>query len=138
MQEIGPRFTLKLKSLRKGLPAVMEFGEAPKKMVFDVGDKEAVKEDDVEERVGVEEEVKKKKVIKPPSQDEYLWIWKVGFSAFLKIYGQTLIYFDIAGVGDHAEDFLSVVLITFFCAYRYTYTQPRKIHKKKKRCRNQY
>ena len=100
----------------------MEFGEAPKKMEFDVGDKEVVKEDEVEERVGVEEEMEKKKVIKPPSQDEYLWIWKVGFSVCLKTYGQTLIYFDVAGVGDHTEDLLSVVLITFSCTYCCTYT----------------
>lgn len=105
LQEIGPRFTLKLRSLRKGLPAVMEFGEAPKKMEFDVGDEEdAAKEAEAgEERAEVEEllvgeeeeatEESKKKVIKPPTQDEYLWVWKVGFSLNYKGYGQTLILF---------------------------------------------
>ena len=95
MQEIGPRFTLKLRSLRKGLPAVMEFGDPPKKIEFDVGEKEDAKEDGIEERVGKEEEVTevdKKKVIKPPSQDEYLWIWKVGFSFCLKICIRTIIF----------------------------------------------
>ncbi|KAK0189096.1 anticodon-binding protein [Armillaria mellea] len=37
LQEIGPRFTLKLRSLRKGIPAVQRFGEAPKGLEFDNG-----------------------------------------------------------------------------------------------------
>src|ERR1700729_1244853 len=37
LQEIGPRFTLKLRSLRKGLPAVQNFGEAPKTTEIQVG-----------------------------------------------------------------------------------------------------
>ncbi|KZT39368.1 Brix-domain-containing protein [Sistotremastrum suecicum HHB10207 ss-3] len=37
LQEIGPRFTLKLKWLKKGLPAVRNLGEAPPGVMFDEG-----------------------------------------------------------------------------------------------------
>ncbi|KAF7430605.1 hypothetical protein PC9H_006313 [Pleurotus ostreatus] len=37
LQEIGPRFTLKLRSLRRDIPAVTRFGDAPREMGFDVG-----------------------------------------------------------------------------------------------------
>ncbi|TFK95418.1 anticodon-binding protein [Pterulicium gracile] len=37
LQEIGPRFTLKLRSLRKGLPAVTRFGEERDGLEFDDG-----------------------------------------------------------------------------------------------------
>lgn len=73
----------------------MEFGDPPKKIEFDVGEKEDAKEDGIEERVGKEEEVTevdKKKVIKPPSQDEYLWVWKVGSLFCLKICERKIIF----------------------------------------------
>ncbi|KIM90614.1 hypothetical protein PILCRDRAFT_812370 [Piloderma croceum F 1598] len=102
LQEIGPRFTLKLRSLRKGIPAVQNFGEAPKKTEIQVGvDEEPQDEAQVREGVaGLEsekgpekekekgedeemqaeepcsEEISRKKVVKPPKQDEFLWIWK--------------------------------------------------------------
>ncbi|KAF9269071.1 Brix-domain-containing protein [Marasmius fiardii PR-910] len=66
LQEIGPRFTLKLRSLRKGIPAVQDFGEAPKPLEFDLGEKE-------EGDVG---SVSVPKPVVPPKQDEYLWSWK--------------------------------------------------------------
>lgn len=69
LQEIGPRFTLKLRSLRKGIPAVQRFGEAPKGLEFDNGASED--EPDLTEESKNEPE----KVI-PPKQDEYLWAWK--------------------------------------------------------------
>ncbi|KAF9490160.1 Brix-domain-containing protein [Pleurotus eryngii] len=40
LQEIGPRFTLKLRSLRRDMPAVTRFGDAPPELWFDVDEKE--------------------------------------------------------------------------------------------------
>lgn len=48
LQEIGPRFTLKLRSLKKGLPAVKALGEAPPALEFD-------NFDDVDEEMAAEE-----------------------------------------------------------------------------------
>lgn len=97
LQEIGPRFTLKLRSLRKGLPAVQNFGEAPKVTEIQVGDLEAQEEvrdsgaaaapqgETVDEiMAGADVDAaptdvasKTKAIIKPPTQDEFLWVWKV-------------------------------------------------------------
>ncbi|KAJ7627580.1 anticodon-binding protein [Mycena polygramma] len=89
LQEIGPRFTLRLRSLRKGIPAVQRFGEQPKPLVFEVGSQE---EDDAEEGTleegavpqtngAVEGDTPKldapaPKPMVPPTTDEYLWEWK--------------------------------------------------------------
>ncbi|KAJ7634135.1 anticodon-binding protein [Mycena polygramma] len=89
LQEIGPRFTLRLRSLRKGIPAVQRFGEQPKPLVFEVGSQE---EDDAEEGTleegavpqtngAVESDAPKldapaPKPVVPPTTDEYLWEWK--------------------------------------------------------------
>lgn len=94
LQEIGPRFTLKLRSLRKGLPAVQDFGEAPKVTEIQVGDMEAQEEardaaiaggqqegggGEAEDAKVADGEQEAKKIIKPPTQDEFLWVWKVRF-----------------------------------------------------------
>ena len=90
LQEIGPRFTLKLRSLRKGLPAVKNLGEAPKSLEFDTFETEEPDQkakapteesapDDGEgksEDVEMAEEAPAKKTL-PPKTDEYLWMWKV-------------------------------------------------------------
>ncbi|KAK0202766.1 anticodon-binding protein [Desarmillaria ectypa] len=73
LQEIGPRFTLKLRSLRKGIPAVQRFGEAPRGLEFDneaSGDERDQKSASTE---GTKDEPEK---VVPPKQDEYLWAWK--------------------------------------------------------------
>lgn len=70
LQEIGPRFTLKLKWLKKGIPAVQSFGEAPKPLQFD-------DEAPVETQEGKEPDDAPKPKTQPPKQDEYLWMWKV-------------------------------------------------------------
>ncbi|GLB41858.1 putative brix [Lyophyllum shimeji] len=80
LQEIGPRFTLKLRWLKKGLPAVQNFGEAPKPLEFDVSPfeeekdqkAEALPADDSSAASGAEP----RKPIVPPKTDEYLWAWK--------------------------------------------------------------
>ncbi|KAL4260542.1 U3 snoRNP protein/Ribosome production factor 1 [Pleurotus pulmonarius] len=52
LQEIGPRFTLKLRSLRKDIPAVTRFGDAPPELCFEVGaDEEAGGEGSLEGEV---------------------------------------------------------------------------------------
>ncbi|OCH93706.1 Brix-domain-containing protein [Obba rivulosa] len=88
LQEIGPRFTLKLRSLRKGLPAVKSFGEPTKSLEFDnfaEGEGEETLDKDVEmtgeqieEDETAEAEGKRgaKSKVTPPTQDEYLWMWK--------------------------------------------------------------
>lgn len=72
MQEIGPRFTLKLRWVKRNIPAVRNFGEAPKPLKFDTeevaeGQKEELPEQTVE-------------AVVPPREDEYIWQWKVNFS----------------------------------------------------------
>ncbi|PCH44307.1 Brix-domain-containing protein [Wolfiporia cocos MD-104 SS10] len=89
LQEIGPRFTLKLRSLRKGLPAVKNLGEPSKPLEFDtfeegergedmeMADAEATAQG--EEGEGEQSEDKaqaKPKEVVPPTEDEYQWIWK--------------------------------------------------------------
>ncbi|KAJ3745395.1 anticodon-binding protein [Lentinula detonsa] len=75
LQEIGPRFTLKLRSLRKGIPAVFNLAEEPKALEFDLEP-----EPKSEENLGTDKheegasEVLEK--VLPPKQDEYLWKWK--------------------------------------------------------------
>jgi ribosome production factor 1 len=64
LQEIGPRFTLKLRWLKKNIPAVRDLGAAPPPLVL-ASEK---KEED-------ESEAPKPRTI-PPKEDEYLWMWK--------------------------------------------------------------
>jgi len=96
LQEIGPRFTLKLRSLRTELPAVKEFGEPSTQLEFDEFDDTAVDEGQPEGESSVqlpeegadeggkdgdgeenkELESKPKEKAKPPTVDEYQWQWK--------------------------------------------------------------
>ncbi|KAK7062065.1 Brix domain-containing protein [Favolaschia claudopus] len=93
LQEIGPRFTLKLRSLRKGIPAVQRFGEGAKPLEIDVGvgsSKDDDDEDEGEEGMleeggdGSASETKTKEgdsaappqPVVPPETDEFLWQWK--------------------------------------------------------------
>ncbi|KAJ7098767.1 anticodon-binding protein [Mycena belliarum] len=85
LQEIGPRFTLKLRSLRKGIPAVQRFGDDPKPLVFEVDNKEEAEEGTlgdedaqpaVQEEAAAPAEPDPPKTVMPPQTDEYLWAWK--------------------------------------------------------------
>ncbi|KAI0080147.1 Brix-domain-containing protein [Panus rudis PR-1116 ss-1] len=97
LQEIGPRFTLKLKSLRKGLPAVTNLGEVAKDLEFDnfqdmpessiskdtaqgkASNADTAEHDEsMEQDEGESENQKGKKKSKtlPPKEDEYQWVWK--------------------------------------------------------------
>ncbi|KAF5383779.1 hypothetical protein D9615_003566 [Tricholomella constricta] len=80
LQEIGPRFTLKLRWLKKGIPAVLNYGEAPKPLTFDV-DPFEVEEKDVKEKEPpvdgtIDSASEPRKPVVPPKADEYLWAWK--------------------------------------------------------------
>ena len=85
LQEIGPRFTLKLRSLKKGLPAVNYLGDVAKPLEFDdfseLEEKTERPVDDQGEAGETEvpaEAVKPSKSV-PPKADEYEWVWKVCF-----------------------------------------------------------
>ncbi|KAK7056275.1 Ribosome production factor 1 [Paramarasmius palmivorus] len=69
LQEIGPRFTLKLRSLRKGIPAVQNYGESAKPLEFDDAEEQA-------EEATNPESVPEPTQVVPPKQDEYLWKWR--------------------------------------------------------------
>ncbi|KAF9446890.1 Brix-domain-containing protein [Macrolepiota fuliginosa MF-IS2] len=87
LQEIGPRFTVKLRWVKKDIPAVQNFGEDAKPLTFDMEDdpfeeeeKQKEKQDEQENGEADQEESKvptqpTKKVV-PPKQDEYIWQWK--------------------------------------------------------------
>ncbi|KAJ8508900.1 hypothetical protein ONZ45_g8875 [Pleurotus djamor] len=87
LQEIGPRFTLKLRSLRKDIPAVTRFGESNPGLEIEVGttdvpeakdttggEEEEVEENGAEGKGDAPQSTPQPKV--PPKQDEYLWQWK--------------------------------------------------------------
>lgn len=89
LQEIGPRFTLKLRYMKKGLPAVKNLGGPSKHLEFDAEEHEqeklALKDIEMGESAAQEQneegekepEPSKQKKVVPPTEDEYLWIWKV-------------------------------------------------------------
>ncbi|KAJ7733768.1 anticodon-binding protein [Mycena maculata] len=84
LQEIGPRFTLKLRWLRKGIPAVQRFSDESKPLVFEVDNKEDEDEGTLEEpsfapQPDAEEQPtpgEPPKPVVPPQTDEYMWAWK--------------------------------------------------------------
>ncbi|KAI0641903.1 Brix-domain-containing protein [Trametes meyenii] len=89
LQEIGPRFTLKLRYLKKGLPAVKNLGAPSKPLEFDAEEneqeKQALKDIEMGEAQALGEEQNtedaenmgaNKQKVAPPTEDEYLWMWK--------------------------------------------------------------
>jgi ribosome production factor 1 len=86
LQEIGPRFTLKLRSLKKGLPAVNYLGDVAKPLEFDEFDEPEEKADSVADdqpEPDANETARPKKV--PPKADEYEWVWKVSLAVIWKV-----------------------------------------------------
>jgi ribosome production factor 1 len=111
LQEIGPRFTLKLRWLKRGIPAVRDHGAAPPKPQIE-GEgteeeaaaeasqtQEAHNQNTTEDDEDVSPLVllSPQKIIKPPKEDVYEWQWKV--CAFLHNVN-ILLTFSIAGIGD--------------------------------------
>ncbi|KAJ2920493.1 hypothetical protein H1R20_g16601, partial [Candolleomyces eurysporus] len=80
LQEIGPRFTLKLRSLKKNIPAVYNLGESPAPLTIEKDGDEDDPVGELEGQVGEKEkeEQNEKQPSKtvPPKQDEFLWQWK--------------------------------------------------------------
>ena len=123
LQEIGPRFTLKLRSVKKGLPAVKNLGEVSKPLEFDnfdekeeKGEQKAAKEaDEAMDEDGETEEnadqaagqLKPKSKVVPPKDDEYQWVWKVRHLLF-RLVAQYL-KCATAGVGNVKTNLLPIV-----------------------------
>ncbi|KAL5513324.1 RPF1 [Sanghuangporus vaninii] len=92
LQEIGPRFTLKLRWMKKGTPVVQALGQPSKslKLALDEDDQDEEKQNKVTgspgnpdaelgEEVDLERtelDAKVKKSLLPPTKDEYIWMWK--------------------------------------------------------------
>lgn len=86
LQEIGPRFTLKLRYIKKGIPAVHQLGAAPPPLEFDnedsdeqenapmkhLGDQVGESEDDDNENLS-----SLSRPTLPNKDEEYIWQWKV-------------------------------------------------------------
>ena len=102
LQEIGPRFTLKLRYIKKGTPAVHQLGTQPPPLQFDaeadeIEDRNESSADDTrlsqtDEAVqsSDEEDASSSAVVTAPKtssnhtkDEEYIWKWKV-ISMFLK------------------------------------------------------
>ncbi|KAL5531320.1 hypothetical protein ACEPAG_4197 [Sanghuangporus baumii] len=86
LQEIGPRFTLRLRWIKKGTPAVQALGQPSRSLVlaFDKDDRVDQKQSEItdspdnpDSELGEEEsDVKVEKTVFPPTKDEYIWLWK--------------------------------------------------------------
>ena len=89
LQEIGPRFTLKLKWMKKGIPAVHSLGnpalplEVAHTSEDDIFEQDESPAEVLEGGEGGEDVEKKDSTERhlspppPPTQDEYIWMWKV-------------------------------------------------------------
>lgn len=82
LQEIGPRFTLKLRWIKRGLPAVQNFGTAPPPLEISVGTEEAEEEPargspSEGARNGGETKRGAPCTQNPLRDNDFLWQWKV-------------------------------------------------------------
>jgi ribosome production factor 1 len=79
LQEIGPRFTLKLRWLKKDIPAVRDIGAAPPRLALaedDAGD-ENMSEQAASDGVDGQQPPSAGVKVLPPKEDEFIWMWKV-------------------------------------------------------------
>lgn len=96
LQEIGPRFTLKLKYIKKGVPAVHQLGAAPPPLQFDEDNED-----------GEEEENKPATktpgaAAAPAKDEEYIWQWKVRFS--FEVASYDVVFIDGLLVNPHSPN----------------------------------
>ncbi|CAE6418211.1 unnamed protein product [Rhizoctonia solani] len=78
LQEIGPRFTLKLRSLKKGLPVVENFSKPPPTLEF-ASDEEETANGHLENKDPGEQVATtagKKTAGAPNASDDFEWVWK--------------------------------------------------------------
>ena len=114
LQEIGPRFTLKLRWLKKGIPAVFDFGEEPQPLVFDeppVLAEEKDQEPPSENPDELPAEPTRKTI--PPKHDEIIWAWKVRyiFSFSVLIHKHNSFFFNSRNWKRHEELFSCSTLL---------------------------
>jgi len=87
LQEIGPRFTLKLRWVKRGLPAVQNFGASPDTLEISVGTKELPEPQKQAPTSEQDQETENlpEPVLVPnlPKDNEYIWQWKVWFCQFI-------------------------------------------------------
>lgn len=92
LQEIGPRFTLKLRWMKKGIPAVYALGQPARALEiastnegnFSETDGQALNNrgesllttGDADKESANNDNATEPNRIQPPTQDEYIWIWK--------------------------------------------------------------
>lgn len=110
LQEIGPRFTLKLKYIKKGIPAVHQLGAAPPPLQFD-------NDEGDEEEKHIDAAAKPTSTTALPAKDEeYIWQWKVGLSVDIVFeFRQKLIHIlAIVRARDFKKDLFLVILYTLF------------------------
>jgi ribosome production factor 1 len=86
LQEIGPRFTLKLRSLKKGIPAVFDFGEEPEPLALDEPPVVLGGEKDEEPSEKLDELPAEPRKTVPPKHDEIIWAWKVRITLCIYIH----------------------------------------------------
>lgn len=77
LQEIGPRFTLKLRWVKKGLPAVQNFGATPQPLEILVGTEEAEQPAHQPAPADVGDDSETPSLKNPPKDNDFLWQWKV-------------------------------------------------------------
>ena len=89
LQEIGPRFTLKLRYIKKGIPAVRQLSAAPPPLAFDIEDADeegtapadtadpAYSADQVSHECDPSAASPPRKSVAPAKDEEYIWQWKV-------------------------------------------------------------
>jgi len=73
LQEIGPRFTLKLRYIKKGIPAVRQLGAAPPPLMFDDGEEGAEPADLPDEAQQKHDTTMAQKPAPPAKDEEYTW-----------------------------------------------------------------
>ena len=78
LQEIGPRFTLKLRSLKKGVPVVEDISKPPPALDFanDEDDDPVQAPGDEEPKKERETDVKRAAGRTPNTNNDFEWVWK--------------------------------------------------------------
>ncbi|KAF9221323.1 Brix-domain-containing protein [Gyrodon lividus] len=76
LQEIGPRFTLKLRWVKNGIPAIQNFGAAPQALEISVGTEEAPEPPTETPAANDGDGEKRLDTKNPPKDNDFLWQWK--------------------------------------------------------------
>jgi hypothetical protein len=114
LQEIGPRFTLKLRCLKKGIPAVFDFGEEPQPLALDEQPPVLAGEKDQEPSETLDELPAEPRKTVPPKHDEIIWAWKVRTTIiyFLSLFS---FFLNSRNWKRHEEPFSCSTITGFHC-----------------------